>query len=100
MQKTPTKKRAAWGSLSKNENEIVIEKEVPIPSPGRKGGTIYPFSAMKIGDSFLLSKKLGAAARSSAYKFAGDHPGFKFTVREIPEGIRIWRVKDNRPKNK
>lgn len=102
MAKEPTKKRAAWGSLSKNATEIVIEKEVPIPTPGRKGAPIYPFAQMKIGDSFLLSKKLGSAAKSSAYKYAAEHLGFRFSARDLPEGVRIWRVEDNRtaPKKK
>lgn len=92
----PTKKRAAWGSLSKTPAEIEIESNVPVPPPTRKDAKQYPFADMKIGDSFVVLKKDGGAARARAYKYGADHPGFKFTAREVPEGCRIWRIEDNR----
>jgi hypothetical protein len=69
-----------------------VEKDIDIPPeyPGRR--TKYPWTEMDIGDSFLVPdgtrKKLNTAvyAASRALKW-------KFVSRDVPGGVRIWRVK-------
>lgn len=72
-----------------------IEKNIPI---GRKGGLgrnpIYPFAEMGIGDSFFSACDDVDAKRmcSAACVYAKNHPGFKFSVRKVDGGYRVWRV--------
>lgn len=77
-----------------------IKKGVPVPLRGRLK---YPFSDMKVGDSFetgsddVIPKTKGHGASSRAYQAAyhfakRHHPDWKFTARRSGEGFRIWRV--------
>lgn len=77
-----------------------IEANIPIPPPvsGRRRMK-YPFDAMQTGDSFFVSKnetkgdikklqnQVGAAAAGARKKF-----GFKFAMRTLSDGLRIWRI--------
>lgn len=77
-----------------------IEKNIPVPKK-RTGGVVkYPFSEMKVGDSFLAdknySRKLMARYSNAARNYARqskENNHFKFTIRKTEEGIRIWRIK-------
>lgn len=79
---------------------FTIQKGVPIPEiiTKRKRTERYSFENMMVGDSFLYStvktegrqRYLGNAARNWA-KYRKN--GWKFTVRQTDEGIRIWRIK-------
>lgn len=67
---------------------IKLESHVPIPQDTRGRKALYPWKAMKVGDSFVIdiSRKTGmwASARLA---------GVKVTIR--PEGknqLRVWRV--------
>lgn len=78
-----------------------LQSNVPIPSRVVKTRrkTKYPFEQMQIGMSFLVPKKdadnnmprlmarVGAATALAKKKF-----GFKFTLRRLPDGVRVWRV--------
>lgn len=82
-----------------------IEKNIPIPEPKKRGPKkgeggrtpTYPFKEMEVGDSFIYSTKstesmmrsAGCAARGWAKKVGLN---WKFTVRRLDEGIRIWRI--------
>jgi len=65
-----------------------IDKKIPIPARSARGGSkkLYPFSKMKIGDSFDAGESiLIARATASAY---GSRHEMAFTSR----GTRIWRT--------
>lgn len=51
----------------------------------------YPWRTMEIGDSFFSEEtnrnRIGSAASKAAKK-----TGFRFTVRVVDGGIRVWRV--------
>lgn len=76
---------------------IIVEKNIPIPSRVWKHGTHgrYPYSEMKIGDSFLYPKNVShAAASSGAYQWARvNKKKWRFACRMVNGKIRIWRVK-------
>lgn len=66
-----------------------IDKNVPIPA--KKANSLYPFSQMAVGDSFLAPKK---SATSSMYQFMKSDigAGMKFISRPVEGGVRIWRT--------
>lgn len=77
--------------------------QVGIPIPPRSNikerKRKYPFKDMRVGMSFLVPKKeatndldklmkrIGPAAHS-----AGKSLGFKFALRRVSDGVRVWRV--------
>jgi hypothetical protein len=63
-----------------------IEKGVPII-----GRQKYPFGEMEVGDSFLADEALLDRLRAAAAHFGKNH-NKKFAVRQVPEGVRVWRV--------
>jgi hypothetical protein len=70
-----------------------IEKTVPIPKTSGKGGGIYPFATMEVGDSFLIpdgSKNINSVR--SAVTQAARRNGRKFTTRLTDSGLRVWRI--------
>ena len=74
--------------------EFTIEKNVPIPVGGKgvSGQTKYPFSEMKIGDSFAVSC-VPSTVISAARNWRNTHnSSCKFSVRKTPDGCRCWRV--------
>ena len=77
---------------------IKIEKGIPIPS--RKGGQggpkrVFPgIEQMGVGDSYFVPKELKAQKRTSS--IIANHSkrlGFKFTIRKVEGGCRVWRIK-------
>ncbi len=96
--------------------KYAIEKNVPRPQDShhfKKGApSPYPILAMAVGDSFLvrfedyaveyaqgkrtfelvvaLQKKLYSHAKNVAT--AAGHPDWKWSVRQVPEGCRVWRT--------
>jgi hypothetical protein len=91
--------------------EIKIDKDVPIPSVGRKGRrTRYPFPGMGVGDSFYCEADFDEATpgipseatialivkrlHSASYCWArNNNNGWLFAVRRDSMGARIWRIK-------
>ena len=68
------------------EQEIKIEKGIPIPPFGRRA--IYPWEAMEVGDSFLASKYTNTTIAGRVYAPK------RFSYRKQPDGsYRVWRVK-------
>ncbi len=78
-----------------------IEKNVPIVTKvNNLARPKYPFEEMVVGDSFKVSRfgkakrkiasRLGSAARDFVAK---NHPDWKFSVRQVEDGVRVWRVK-------
>ena len=78
-----------------------LQSGIPIPprSNIKERKRKYPFKDMQVGMSFLVPKKdapngidklmtrMGAAAHSAGKVF-----GFKFALRKMPDGVRVWRV--------
>ena len=78
---------------------------IDVPQPKGKR-TIYPFKAMEIGESFVVSistdldtdalrtKALTELQRkmSAISTMAGKRLAMKFQTRKIETGIRIWRI--------
>lgn len=78
-----------------------LQSNIPIPprSNPKERKRKYPFKDMQVGMSFLVPKKeaandidklmkrIGPAAHS-----AGTSLGFKFALRRMSDGVRVWRV--------
>jgi len=77
-----------------------IEKSVPIPELALGGVAKYPFTEMKVGDSFFVPiiegrplKNVAVAVSSASFKPSIKKLGYKYTVRQLKTGVRCWRVK-------
>ena len=67
---------------------IAIEKGVPIPAGNESK---YPWRKMEIGDSFYVAG-VNPTAIYTARARAQRETGFKFCVKGIDGGTRVWRV--------
>lgn len=68
----------------------MIEK--PTPSTKAYRTSLFPFSHMKVGDSFDCDPEDVKSMRNSASNFGRRH-GQRFIVRAQPDGTAIcWRV--------
>lgn len=74
---------------------IKVDKGIPIPERPRKGGGHkryrYPWDSMEIGDSFFIEG--GSATASMNVPSRLIDKGWRFSVRTIEGGVRIWRIK-------
>lgn len=78
---------------------IQIEKGVPVPTLNAVRRR-YPFAQMEVGDSFLVRADGQKARRARygtvkkcAYVFTERHgAGRVFTVRQVDDGVRVWRT--------
>jgi len=68
--------------------EYKIEKGIPVPAPRNE----YPFRVMEVGDSFAVPSTESRRVRSAANNF-GMRNGRKFTVKNLPNKVRVWRIK-------
>lgn len=66
----------------------VIEVDKEIPLPGSK--SIYPYSKMEVGDSFLATCKCNPISIAKRW---GKPRGIDFTSRKEDGGWRLWRTK-------
>lgn len=93
----PTETLQTSVESASTKQKIVVEKGIPIPDESRGGDHAtrtykYPFHLMEVGDSFFVPEL-------NSYQFSGriangqHRTGFKFTVRTVEGGIRIWRTK-------
>jgi hypothetical protein len=82
-------------SLNGASQAFVIEKNVPLPkNPGRRGGRgggIYPFDALEVGDSVVISgAKINSMMRAAS--LWAKRRGKRVCTRKISEtSIRVWR---------
>lgn len=55
----------------------------------------YPFHDMEVGDSILFTERPEAdSARVCALRYVRAHnPDWKFSLRAVQNGWRLWRVK-------
>ena len=76
-----------------------IDKGLELPdkqSGGRE--TKYPYKELEVGDSYLVklkkySKSKHASISSAAAQWVKRNElDWKFTVRKVDEGIRVWRT--------
>ncbi len=81
-------------------NEIVIEKNVPMPNGRRQPKNDFPYAKMEVGDSFAVSVPEGAQVgqfsakvRTQAHQW-GKQNGAKFSALLVDEQtkVRVWRV--------
>lgn len=64
-----------------------IETGVKLPERSK-----YPFSALKVGQSFLVEDaEQGSRAQRAAHAY-GYYAGRKFVTKSTKEGLRIWRT--------
>lgn len=70
--------------------KIEIETGVPLPHKGR-WRALYPWRDMIIGDSFFVPGKTPKTMTGSA-AHARKQLGFKFTLRSVDGGVRVWRI--------
>lgn len=74
-------------------NDFVIEKNVPMPGHSSTGMPRWGIlGKMEIGDSFVLPFDGNPNLRATVMR-AGYSKGIKLSMRTIPEGFRVWRVK-------
>ena len=69
--------------------KIVIEKGIPIPKSALQK---YPFAGMAVGDSFATPEGKAKSVRAAASSYARTHEGVKFTVRQVEDAVRVWRI--------
>ena len=79
-------------------SEIEIEKNVPLPMSRRNVVPLPDISTMVIGDSFFIPASTPmhcSSNASSRVKFWAVTHGlnWKFTVRKVDGGARVWRIK-------
>lgn len=73
-----------------------IDTSIPVPARrgGRPSGTKYPLEQMDVGHSFLVASDVKpATVRSALGNFSKNNPDYKFTMRTVDGGVRVWRVK-------
>lgn len=71
---------------------FTIERGIPIP-PKANRKQMYPLDDMKRGDSFFVKGKKADSLNGTIYRAAKRRPSWKFLVRTVPGGVRVWRVK-------
>ena len=86
-----------------DDKNIIIDKDIPIPSRARVSSYNYPFAKMEVGDSIFfplraddnsqrMKNRLAQASRGFGKK---QEPEWKFVIRYRLEdeisGVRVWR---------
>lgn len=78
-----------------------IEKDIPIPKKllSTKRSCPYPLKEMEVGESFLVPNPDNLPLlqlrnqTNSKINYYNKDLGYKFTIRNTEEGLRVWRVK-------
>lgn len=83
-------------TVTKRVTHIKVDKNIPVPSnlvrKGREG--IYPYTTMKVGESFLIPKGKELSAKSCAVHQIKNHNlTAQFAFYPTSEGLRCWRIK-------
>jgi hypothetical protein len=74
---------------------FIVEKNIKMPSAKpkkRKRFEKYPWSKMQVGDSFFVPNKMTNSMSAVAVVAAKRNPGMKFSVRQMTDGVRVWRT--------
>jgi hypothetical protein len=71
-----------------------IEPGVPMPASGSRGRrSKYPFTRMRVGDSFLVRDTVSMIRIRTAASWAGTRHHMKFSCLKVEGGMRVWRTK-------
>lgn len=73
---------------SKNQR-VPIEHDIPIPPKTRE---LYGWRNMEVGDSKFFADRFVWDVNVMVWR-AAKHHGFKFTLRKLKGGVRVWRIK-------
>ena len=84
---TPTRK-----TRPRTDGPITIDRHVPVPLSAGRGLRKYPWDELRVGDSFLAPVR-SITNLSNTRALAQAKTGFRFTLRTVPEGVRVWRIK-------
>lgn len=71
--------------------KVKIEKNVPIPEDSKNNK--YPWSKLKVGDSFLCPEGTNHQAFQSSGRQWAKRNNVKFTFRSTDKGWRVWRIR-------
>lgn len=72
-------------------SEFKVEKGIPVPA--FKDAYKYPFSNMKVGDSFFVPMNDPICRKVSYASFQyGKRHKQKFKIRSVDGGVRCWRI--------
>lgn len=80
------------------DDDIKIEKGIPLPTPSRGNGpsSKYPWGLMEIGDSFFVAvtekTKRGKVQSRLGQVGRGGQFGIKVATRQVDNGVRVWRT--------
>lgn len=67
-----------------------IEKGVPIP-PKFANESPFPLRDLKVGDSFVVTKKEASTLKRAVGNYKYHNPGWKYSTRTQPDGgVRVW----------
>lgn len=82
--------------LTINEREffdlITVESGIPVPDFSTARRQVYPWSEMKVGDSFLVNDKPIGTIRSAICARSKKNPGERYTCQAALNGVRVWRI--------
>lgn len=95
----PVTKKVASKIKPESNGAIAVESGVEIPPRTRKGTSHYPFATMEVEDSFFVAAesdedavkvkgRLSSACAAAKKKLEG----YKFSVRGVEGGVRVWRT--------
>jgi len=75
---------------------IKVDKNIPVPAKFIHINDGYPFSRMRIGNSFLFSKTYNRKEMKRACGVKRRYEikyGGKYAVAKHNKGVRIWKIK-------
>lgn len=74
-----------------------VEKNIPLPKKTNR--SIYPFSIMEVGDSFLVActnkEELEAYRQRisvTIWRYVQKNKETKFQTKTTEQGVRVWRI--------
>lgn len=74
----------------------VIQKGIKIPDitcgPYGSATKSYPLDSMVVGDSFIETLQTRSLVASRIGAWGGRSRNKKFVTRNVPGGVRVWRV--------
>ena len=74
-------------------NKLTIEKNIPVPGINRRSNkrkrSVWWY--MEVGDSVFIPNRSSSGFKG-AYARVEEANGWKFTMRSVDGGLRVWRV--------
>ena len=71
------------------DKDIKIDTGIPIPR--KRSELKYPFGALRVGESLFVNN-CTPGALSGSRQYAAQKYGFKFVMRTVEGGVRVWRI--------